>query len=86
MSDILNRFSLDAAKFNSQILICLVLVWLVVLGTAVSSVMSRPFTKKQRVFWILLMLFVPVFGLLAYLPFSASVGKHEANFGFGGKK
>ena len=76
---------MDAVKWNGQMFLCLILIWLVVIATAISSIMSQPFAKKQRTFWIVLIIVVPIFGLLAYLPFSASSAKHNAKFGFGGK-
>jgi hypothetical protein len=82
MSDLLNRFSLDAVKWNSQIAACLLLIWVVVLASAISSVASQPFTKKQRLFWILLILGLPVLGLLVYLPFSVAENKYPLLFSF----
>jgi hypothetical protein len=70
MSDFLNRFSLDAVKFNNQVLICLIIIWIVVLACAVHSVICQPFNKHQRWFWILLIVCLPGVGLLCYLPFA----------------
>ena len=86
MSEILSRFSFSAAKFNSQVLAALILVWLVVLLTALSSIFAQPFTTKQRIFWILLVVFLPVLGLLIYLPFSVTDRRNPIFFGIGGKK
>ena len=60
MTDSLNRFSLEAVKFNDQMLIGLVAIWLVVIGTAISSVYSQPFSKKQRYFWVFVLICLPV--------------------------
>jgi hypothetical protein len=70
MKELLGRFSLEAVKFNGQILACLILIWVAVLACAISSIMAQPFSKRQRAFWIGLILCVPLVGLLAYLPFS----------------
>lgn len=47
-------------------------VWLVVVGCAVGSILSQPqrFSARQRLLWILVIIGIPVFGLLAYVPFS----------------
>ena len=52
--------------------ICLVAIWLVVVGTVVSSILSQPFSAKQRFFWIGMVVCVPIIGVLAYLPFSVT--------------
>ena len=70
MSHILNRFSLQAAKWNGSIAGALVLIWLIVIGCVISSILSQPFERQQRVFWIALIILVPGIGLLAYLPFA----------------
>jgi hypothetical protein len=86
MRETLNRFSLDAVKFNDQMLVCLVAIWLVVVGTAVSSIYSQPFSKKQRLFWILLIICLPIVGVLIYLPFSLPEGRQSALMSFVKKK
>jgi hypothetical protein len=48
----------------------MIAIWLVLLGCVISSINSRPFTEKERRFWIMLVALVPVFGVLAYIPFS----------------
>jgi hypothetical protein len=86
MRQALNRFSLDAVKFNNEMLLCLVAVWLVVVGTTISSIYSQPFSTKQRVFWILLVVCLPIIGLLIYLPFSMPEARQSALMGFVKKK
>lgn len=86
MRESLNRFSLDAVKFNDQMMICLVAIWLVVIGTAISSVYSQPFSKKQRLFWTFLIVCLPIVGLLVYLPFSMPEGRQSALMSFIKKK
>jgi hypothetical protein len=70
MSELLYRFSLDAVKLNKQALICAIGIWVLVLGCAISSIVSQPFSKKQRTFWFLVICGVPFLGVLSYLPFS----------------
>ena len=70
MDKITSRFSLQTMRITWQILLCIFSIWLAVTGCAIASISSQPFTKKQRLFWIALVLFVPLIGVLAYLPFS----------------
>lgn len=70
MSEMLYRFSFDAAKANKQMVLFAAMIWLVVLGCAASSIINQPFSKKQRTFWLMVVVGLPLFGLLSYLPFS----------------
>jgi hypothetical protein len=70
MSELLNRFSLEAAKFNSQVFLCLLLIWIAMVSCAIISLNSQGFSDRQRRLWIWVFLCVPLLGLLAYLPFS----------------
>ena len=70
MSDIFSRFSLHAAKFSGQVWLCLAFIWLVVAGCAITSIQAQPFSARQRKFWISAVVFIPLLGVLAYLPFS----------------
>jgi hypothetical protein len=70
MSEIFSRFSLHAAKFSGQVWVCLAVIWLVVLGCSLASIRAQAFSVRQQRFWQLVVICVPVFGVLAYLPFS----------------
>lgn len=70
MNSILDRFPLESIKWNEQVMIAVIVLWLAVVGCAISSVLSQPFERARRTFWICLIVALPVFGLLAYLPFS----------------
>ncbi len=70
MSGILNRFGLEAAKFNGQVFLSLLLIWLALVLCAVISIRSQNFSQRQRRLWIWIIACVPLLGLLAYLPFS----------------
>jgi hypothetical protein len=70
MDKFLNKIDLQAIKWDWQILTALILAWLVVLVCSISSVLNQPFDKARRTFWIFIITAIPVFGLLAYLPFS----------------
>ena len=70
MSELLNRFSLEAAKFNGQIFLSLLMVWAALIFCGVFSINSQGFSPRQRRLWIWIIVCVPLLGLLAYLPFS----------------
>jgi hypothetical protein len=70
MSELLHRFSFATANWNGQILACVLILWLLIVGCAISSIRAQGFSHGQRRFWIGIVLLMPVIGLLAYLPFS----------------
>ena len=70
LSHILNHFSLQAAKWSSSVLITLLIVWLAVLGCIYSSILTQPFERRQRIFWLLAVTLLPIIGVLTYLPFA----------------
>lgn len=70
MTELLHKFSIENARYNSTILLCAGSLWLIVLACVVSSILSQQLSRRQRLFWLLLVIFVPLFGALAYLPFS----------------
>ncbi len=70
MRELLNRFSLEAAKFNGQVFICLLLIWAVLVGCAMVSIRTQGFSARQQRMWIWVVACVPLVGLLVYLPFS----------------
>ena len=70
MSELLNRFSLEAAKFNGQVFLSLLLIWIALVYCAVISLKSQGFSDRQRRLWTWIIIGVPLLGLLAYLPFS----------------
>ncbi len=77
MQDFLSKFSLDAIKFDYQILVCLILIWLAVLGCAISSVMKQPIARRQKLIWIGVIVGIPLAGLFVYLPFSVRLDGHS---------
>jgi hypothetical protein len=70
MSELLSRFTFQESKLTTQIWVVAAGLWFTILLCTISSILVQPFTKKQRFFWIALVTLVPIFGLLAYLPFS----------------
>ena len=67
---ILRKFNFTSGQFNSQIGWCAVLLWCVVVACTISSILSQPFNKRQRIFWIAVVVAIPLVGVLAYIPFS----------------
>lgn len=70
MSEILNRFSLETAKFNGQVFLALLLIWVAMVICAILSLNSQGFSDRQRRLWTWIIVGVPLLGILAYLPFS----------------
>ncbi len=46
------------------------LVWLLVVICALTSIANCRFSRRKKIIWAMLVVGVPLFGLLAYLPFS----------------
>jgi magnesium-transporting ATPase (P-type) len=70
MSELLQKFSLENAKFNSGVYGLILFIWIVVLVCAMTSILSQPFPLRQRIFWCTVVVIAPIIGILAYLPFS----------------
>ena len=70
MGSLLNKFSFDETKIDWMIWLMLGCIWLVVAACGVGSVLTqrKRFTPKEVRFWILMIVFLPGIGLLAYLP------------------
>lgn len=45
-------------------------IYLIVVACAISSTFTQPLNSASRRFWIIMIIFLPPIGLLAYLPFS----------------
>ncbi len=61
---------MDAAKTDGLTWACVIIIWLLVTACAVSSIYKQFSNPKQRFSWVLLVVCLPIFGLLWYLPFS----------------
>jgi uncharacterized protein YacL len=72
MSHLLNHFSFQAAKWNGGMLFVLAFIWLCVIGCVISSILSQSPDRSQRIFWIAIVVLLPVVGVLAYLPFACN--------------
>ena len=77
MSEILENIGIGR---NSAVIVAALMVWMVVVACAVSSVLKQPFTRQQRIAWLAIIIGVPLFGLMAYLPFSIQKGDHPLLF------
>ena len=80
MKELLSRFSLEAIKFDGQVLTCMILVWVTVVGSAISSINRQNYGLAQRRFWIAVVSLVPVFGVLWYIAVSFDADKYPELF------
>ncbi len=71
---LLYRFDFETAHWDARVAILLALIWVLILVCAISSIRSQQLSPAQQRLWIGVVTFVPVIGLLAYLPFSV---KHD---------
>ena len=67
MKDILNRFSLESVKINSQTISIAVLLYCVLVACVIWSINTQPFNKKERSAWTLGVIFFGPFAILPYL-------------------
>ena len=70
MSEILYRFSFDGAKFSGYTLAGLIAIWAVVVACTIAEIFNQPFPFKRRLFWICVVVAIPLVGVLAYLPYA----------------
>ena len=70
MSHIFSHFSVQATKWSGTVSFALMIIWCSVVLCTISSIFVQPFDRRQRIFWIALVILVPVLGILAYLPFA----------------
>jgi hypothetical protein len=70
MSEFLSRFTFQIDKLTNQVWMIAIALWVAIVACAISSIVQQPFTSRQRAVWLILVTCIPIFGLLAYLPFS----------------
>lgn len=70
MRDLLDRFTLDAIKFDYVVLAAMLVIWFLVVACAIQSVFTQRTKRSSRVAWSLFLIFCPIIGVLFYLPFS----------------
>ncbi len=80
MNEIIGRFSLNAIKFNGQVLGCMICVWIAVLVCAIGSLNKQAYTPARRRFWLAFMILVPGVGVLCYLPSCIHADSHPELF------
>jgi len=67
---LLRKFSLTGGQNTPATNWCAILLWCIVVACTISSILAQPFNRRQRIFWITLVIVVPFIGVLAYIPFS----------------
>ena len=70
MRDFIDRFTLDAIKFDYQVLAGMVIIWMLVVVCSIHSLLNQRIKPSTRNLWIAVILGLPVIGVLFYLPFS----------------
>jgi hypothetical protein len=80
MSELLDRFSLEALKFDAQVLTAMIVIWLVVLACALNSLFTQGVSRYKQVTWSLVMILLPIVGVLIYLPFSFRIENYPDLF------
>ena len=70
MSEILDRFSLDAIKFDMPVLVGMIMAWLIVVACAVHSIWLHSKHKQSAMMWTAFVVLCPIIGVLVFLPFS----------------
>ena len=75
----MNRFDFLAPRLDGAMIACLVLVWLIVVGCAISSLREHTSSKSLRKLWIFIIVAFPLVGLLIYLPFAMDWKRHMDN-------
>jgi fatty-acid desaturase len=80
MSELLDRFSLEALKFDYQVLAGMIMIWLIVLVCALHSLYAQGLSRSKQITWFLVMLLLPIVGVLIYLPFSFRIENYPDLF------
>jgi len=62
------NFSVDAAKLTWHVHACAVLIWIATVYCTLWSINQQPFNRRERLSWSVIVICVPLFGVLAYLP------------------
>jgi hypothetical protein len=70
MQELLSRFSYQSSKLTWEIWLIVFILWCVVVACTISSIRAQAISEERRVFWTIMVSAIPVFGLMAYLPFS----------------
>jgi len=73
LDKIISMFTLSSPNaLSPQVWACAAIIWVTVVVCALFSIASRPFSRPRKLFWAAIVVFLPLVGLLAYLPFSVN--------------
>lgn len=67
---LLYRFDFENAQWSARVGVGVLLIWLLIIACTISSIRSQGLSAGQQRLWIAIVVFLPIIGLLAYLPFS----------------
>jgi hypothetical protein len=67
---VLNKFDFSNPKSGKEVMLFMLAVWLMVVGSSIWSVLSQRRPMTWKLIWIMVIVFVPLLGVAAYLPFS----------------
>ena len=68
MQDFLSNFSVDAAKLTWQVYTCAIVLYIAMIYCTVWSINQQPFNRRERMFYTVVVVCVPLAGVLIYLP------------------
>ena len=69
-TNFLNRFDFSEPRFTSEVFLFLIIIWCVIVSCAIWSICAKIRSLPAKALWILVVIFLPIIGLLLYLPFS----------------
>ena len=67
---VLNKFDFSQPNAESDVMILLLLVWLIVVGCVIWSILSQRRPAAWKLLWVAIVVCVPLLGALVYLPLS----------------
>jgi len=83
LSNFLHRFDFSNPNVTGEILFFVAVIWLVVVSAAIWSICTRMHRWPSRLFWIAMVVALPVVGVVVYLPFSMDHDALQAFVRFG---
>ena len=66
----LNRFNFAHPSITTEVMLFGCVIWVAVWGCAMWSIVSKYDRLPARLFWMAVVTFLPLVGLMIYLPFS----------------
>lgn len=70
INKILNKFDFGNPKTGNEVLLFILAVWLMVVACTIWSILSQERSVTWKLIWIGVIVFVPLVGVAAYLPWS----------------